>query len=282
LKLPYNGERLKISDIADFTNDARVQKALKRLASKKASSTLSQIVMWRLAAGLDWDTIASLAEKWANSYELTLAEEFVDHLDTVPDGEAGLLLFGIEGTSAANEEIAAKVCETLQRKMVLGLVGEIGIPARPQSPGVYCRVRIAGDQALALVGGSDAGVKKWVPFGKFSLAVDGNGQKFDATQFVDTLAEGILNRLVRTQLIKGPKEKGQQTYRIRIDNASPMILNGLAVVGITSEGGETPRILSGISVPPRKSMTVRASEDFVKKLGLKKGIRLVALDLSAL
>ncbi len=61
-----------------------------------------------------------------------------------------------------------------------------------------------------------------------------------------------------------------------------MILNGLAAVGTTSKDDETPRILAGISIPPRKHMTVPASEDLVKKLGLKKGIRIVALDLSAL
>lgn len=282
LKLPQKGEPLEISDVADVTNDARVQKALKRLALEKASTTLSQLVMWRVASGLEWDTIASLSQKWANAYELALAKEFVDHLDTLPDGEAGRLLFSIEGSNAANEAIAAQISKALQQKMVLGLSAELGIPPRPESPGIYCRVRITGDQALAQVGSSDGTAEKWVPFGKFSLPVAREGQAFDAARFVDALAEGLLNRLVRTQLTKGPREKGHQTYRIRIDNASPLILNGLAAVGTTSKDGETPRILSAISIPPRRSMTVPASEEIVKNLGLKKGIRLVALDLSAL
>ena len=44
----------------------RVQKALKRLSTSKAPTSLSQLVMWRVAGGLEWDTIAQLAEKWAN------------------------------------------------------------------------------------------------------------------------------------------------------------------------------------------------------------------------
>ena len=41
-------------------------------------------------------------------------------------------------------------------------------------------------------------------------------------------------------------------------------------------------MLAGICVSPRKSMTVGASEEAVKTLGLKKGIKLIALDLSGL
>jgi hypothetical protein len=84
------------------------------------------------------------------------------------------------------------------------------------------------------------------------------------------------------QLTKGTREKGKLTYRLRIDNASPLLLNGLAAVGTASTPDETPKVLWGISIPPHKSMTVPASEEVVKKLGLKKGIRVVALDLSGL
>jgi len=282
VRLPEKGERLQVGDVADVTDDARVQKALRRLAADKASTTLSQLVMWRLGAKLEWDVIAALSEKWANRYELALAQDFVDHLDTLPDGETGRLLFAVEGTNVANAAIAAQVSQTLQQKMVLGLIGEIRIPAHPEGPGVYCRVRITDDHALVQVGSSDAEIQNWVPFGKFSLPLTSPGQTFDAAHFIDALAQGVLNRLVRTQLTKGPREKGKQTYRIRIDNASPLILNGLAAVGATANDGQTPRILSAISLPPRKSMTVPASEELVTKLGLKKGLRVVALDLSAL
>ena len=65
------------------------------------------------------------------------------------------------------------------------------------------------------------------------------------------MAEGILNRLVRTQLVKGPRAKGKPTYQIRIENASPLILNGLAALGTESPKDEVPKVLSGISIAPR-------------------------------
>ena len=61
-----------------------------------------------------------------------------------------------------------------------------------------------------------------------------------------------------------------------------MILNGLAMLGTASKADEEPKVLFGISISPRRSLTVPASEDAVKTLGLKKGIKLVALDLSGL
>ena len=41
---------------------SRVQKALKRLAADKAATSVSQLVMWNLAAGLDWETIAQMSQ----------------------------------------------------------------------------------------------------------------------------------------------------------------------------------------------------------------------------
>ena len=74
----------------------------------------------------------------------------------------------------------------------------------------------------------------------------------------------------------------QNLAQLRIENASPMILNGLAVLGPASKAAETPKVLSGISIPPRKNLTVPASEEAVKALGLKQGIRVMAVDLSGL
>ena len=71
-------------------------------------------------------------------------------------------------------------------------------------------------------------------------------------------------------------------YDLRVDNASPLVLNGLAALGSTSSPDEMPKVLVGISIAPRRSLTVPASEEVVKELGLKKGIRLVALNLSSL
>ena len=81
---------------------------------------------------------------------------------------------------------------------------------------------------------SDGTAQRWVPFGKFSLPVAKatDKDKSEAAKLGDALAEGVLSRLVRAQLRRGPQVKGKPTYQVRIENASPLMLNGLAVLGV--------------------------------------------------
>ena len=89
---------------------------------------------------------------------------------------------------------------------------------------------------------------------------------------------------MRAQIIKGSatKDKGKLVYQLRIDNASPWVLGGLAMLGTESKAVEVPKVLQMISVSPRRSLAVPISEDVVRGLGLKTGVRLVAVDLSGL
>ncbi len=279
LMLPQEGEKLQIlGDISQVNNNPRVQKALRRLATAKAPTSLSQLVMWRVATDLDWNTIAQLSQTWANRHELTLAQDFVDHLDDLTEGETGRLLFEVEGTDAASKTLAAEFTKALQGKMVLGLLTAQGIPARPAGPALASRIRFnAGEASVQLIG-SDKSARSWVPFGKFTQPLVQENGKLDHVKFADSLAEAVLNRLVRAQVIKGSaqRDKSKLIYQIRIENASPLILNGLALLGTESKEGEPPKILSGIAIPPRKCMLVPTPAESVKTLGLKKGIKVLA------
>ena len=206
----------------------------------------------------------------------------MEHLDSLSNQESGHLIFQVDAKDVASDPMITEVAKVLDGKMILGLIAEVGRPSRPAGPSVACWVRLAEDEALIQVTSSDADRRTWVPFGKFSIPLVRNQGRFDAPKFADQLAEGVLNHLVRAQLTKPVKENGKLVYHLRIDNASPLILNGLAAVGTTSKVDEIPRVLSGISVPPRKSMTISASAEVVKTLSLKQGVKLVALDLSAL
>jgi hypothetical protein len=285
LSLPQEGEKLRIlGDVASVNKDPRVQKALKRLSAAKAPTSLSQLVMWRVATDLDWSAIAELSQNWANRYELAMAKDFVDHLDGLTDGEAGRLLLEVQGTDAASNAMATEFTAALQGKMVLGLVTTIGIPERPAGPALACRVKLTATEASVQVTGSDRTARNWVAFGKFTQPTVVENGKLDQVKLADSLAEGILNRVVRAQVIKGSaqKDKGKLVYQIRIENASPLILNGVAFVGTASAPDEMPKLLSGIAIPPGRSMLVPTPEESVKTLGLKKGIKVLALDLSGL
>lgn len=276
VRFPAEGEPLLIGDVAQTGRDHRVQKALKRLAAQKAPTTVAQMVMWRVAQDLDWDQVAGLSSEWGNPFELSMAREFVEDLDRSPEGESGTLLFRVEAEGVEAEAKAAEVVKALKDRPVLGLWAREGVPDQPEGPAVACRVRIRDDEALVEVSSSGKLAQAWVPFGKFTLPVDG---AFDPAAFADDLAGGVLDRLVRAQLSKGPRVKGKPTFRIRIDNASPLVLNGLAIAG-DEDDEDRPKELSGISLPPHRSLTVPATQDVVKDLGLKEGVSVVAADLS--
>ena len=283
LILPAKGEKLRIlGDIARVNEDPQVQKALKRLSRGLAPASVSQLVMWRLAGRLDWETISQLSQGWSNPYEMVLAKDFVNRLSLIPEGESGRILFEVVGTEAADRSSASVLMEAIRGKTILGLPAVLGIPERPDGPTVACRVRLNGGEAQIQVFSSDGSARTWVPFGKFSLAITKKPGGIEGDRVADAVAEGLISRLVRAQLIKGPRDKGKPTYGIRVENASSLILNGLAVVGPQDKPSEMPKVLWGISVPPRKNMTVAVTEEAVKSLGLKQGIRVMAIDLSGL
>jgi len=284
--MPEKGEKLQIADVAQKNSDVRVQKALRRLAADKAPATIAQLVMWKVAGKLDWETITTLAKKSANAHELSLAREFVAKLDTLPEGESGALLCEIRGADAGQSALAAELAQRLEGQSVLGLPVKPAVPNRPDAPGVACKVQLKGTaeapEAQVQVAISDGAATTWVPVGKFTLPVERKEGKVEGEKFADSLAEGILSRLISAQLSKGPMVKGKQTYKIRIDNASPLLLNGLAVQGTLGTPNDPPKVLAGISIPPGKNLTVPATGEMVDQLGLKKGVRIIAADLSGL
>ena len=285
LNMPAKGEKLQIGDVSQTNNGEKVQKALKRLAALKAPQTISQLVLWRLNSDSDWDTIAQLSKSWANSYELSLARDFVDNLDSLPEGESGVLALEISSSQTSNSAEVDELNRLFKDKGLLGLKAVLGVPATPQGPSVACKVQFGDTKANVEVIATDSTAQNWVPFGKFSLSINREGNKFDAAKFSDALAEGILNRLVRAQLSKGPRTNGKETYKLRVDNASPLVLNGLGIMGSSTKDDEPARVLPPLSLSPRRSVTMPASEAVVKLLDLKKGaggVRVVAADLSGL
>ena len=69
------------------------------------------------------------------------------------------------------------------------------------------------------------------------------------SRLAEQLAEGIAGRLVRAQVTKGKKVKDVQTYKLRIDNASPLLLNGVALAGPELSPEVNPSMVAGFSLP---------------------------------
>jgi hypothetical protein len=291
VSLPAKGEVLELGDVSEITQSDAVRKALTLLTAEKAPATVTQLVLWRVGTGMDWTTIGRASRRWANSSELALAQKFVATLnerDAKTGAETGTLYVSVEAAEPGAEAVAAEVRKALEGAFVLGLVAQPKLPEQPSGPAVACRLKLSGTaeepSAVVEVASSDVAGRKWVSAGKFSLAP--RHLKADQRPYVlvDALASGLLDRLVKVTMLRerGHDREGHGTYTLRIDNASPLVLNGLAITGSNAKDDTVPTTLLGINVSPRKNLRVPASKEAVERLGLKDGIKTFAADLSGL
>jgi hypothetical protein len=295
---PAEGEKLELGEVSQTRFDARSQAALRRLAEDKAPTVVSQLVMWNVAGHLSWEAIAVLSKEWANVHEMAMARGFVARLDAsqgdlprdsksgVPD-KFGSIYFEFESTDASSAAIAKELRDMFEGKRVFGLKSTTTVPSRPADPSVLCKVRLGkrhGRKLDAVVSIliSDGKGTNWAPGGKFTLADSKPSQdELKADEIATSIGEGVLGRLVHVELKNGPKYKGKPTHRIQILNASPLILNGLAIGGVDAKD-QHPSVLSGVCIGPRRGISVPATAQIVESLGLKNGVRVLAVDLSGL
>jgi hypothetical protein len=296
--VPAKDEDLQLGDIHELTGNLSVVQAVTRLAQEKAPETVSQLVMWNLIGGLDWRQVDRLSNRWANPAEVALARRFVAQLGTAATnekGESGVVHVEVTASSEVSQGLATELAKLLGEAGVLGLNVRAGVPARPDGPALACRIAVgdAGEATVALAM-SDPGRYRWIHAGKFTVPANAKQplatDKHEPTAEVragllaDAIAEGMLARLERTSLVKGPMSHGKATYRVRIENVSPLVLNGLALSGAASTARDKSALsaLAGFSLPPRKTLTLPVSSDLVERLDLMDGIKTVAADLSAL
>jgi hypothetical protein len=240
------------------------------------------------------DAIARDSAPWANDDERTLARRFVADLDKPrppvsiekPSAPAdpGRLYFDLKASGEKAEALAWEFRSLLAKQRFLGLEAAEGIPQSPEGPALACRLAIEEARIDVQVASSGGFGKKWVPMGNFSLkreAKPGDPAR-DAASAADDVAAGLLGRLVQIQLAKPKKIQGKLVYKVQVANASPFVLNGLALAGPEDRNEVVPASMAGISLPPHKWMSLPASEDLVKRLELKEGVRVVAADLSGL
>jgi hypothetical protein len=150
-------------------------------------------------------------------------------------------------------------------------------------------VRITGaadsPRVTVQVATTDGDAGSWVARGTFAFAVDAQTKpELRVALAAQRLGTGVLERLVRARLTKGQRVKGKETYKLQIDNVSPLVLDGVALAGPAGAAEDVVPFaaLSGLSIAPRRSLTLSATPGIVEQLKLKKGVRVVAADLSAL
>jgi hypothetical protein len=266
------------------------------------------MVIWYVTAGAGWDDIGRLSAGWGNASEIALARRLVSRLgqddETLKSSQAkadpGLLYWEIKAEGTQPRELVEELRTLWSKYPVLGLTAREGVPSKPDEPAVACRAEITDTSIEVRLSVSHPSGSDWVTIDRFKVklseltdrkrdpASEMSRLKSDlrpeqgAAPLADALAEAMVARLVRVTLSRGPRVHGKESFRIKIINDSPLILNGLAISGLKGEADNPPSLLAGISLPPLKSMTVPASADIVHQLRLKEEMHVVAVDLSGL
>jgi hypothetical protein len=284
--MPRRGEPLAVLDIDALAGASpRLRAAVKRLAQEQTPQTVAQLVLWHLGTGLDWSRVQAFAHRWANPGELALARRFVSQLEAIPvtaGGEAppvrgGFLDIDLGASGTESQPLAAQLHTLLDGRSMLGLTVRLRPVEPPHGPAIACQVRLESAVASVRLRTTDESGTAWRAVGAFSLPLtDPEGAARSAAEVADTLAQGVLDRLVRVELSTGPRVTGKATYKIRLDNLSPLVLNGLALAPSAGDPAAKPSLVQGIGLPPRKHLAVPASAEAVERLGLKKGIRVLA------
>jgi hypothetical protein len=232
-----------------------------------------------------------------------LARHFVDRIGagkTVETGQPtdpGELFWQVKAEGDSQEKIVSDLRALWGKFPVLGLTAKEGIPEKPHGPALAFAIDLSDVSSTlgVTLKASHPSDAEWVTIDRYKIkasefappteGVAGSDPKpsGESTRIADSLVGSVLGRLLRVQLTKGSKVKGKDTYRIKIINDSPLILNGMALAGNNEQTTNEPSVLTGLSLPPMKSLAVPASAEMVARLNVKKqGLRVLAADLSGL
>jgi hypothetical protein len=286
LSFPAKGEQLELIDSKTAGLDQRIQNALTRMAYTKSPVIVSQMVMWNLTSGLSWEQISRLAKGKATSADLALAQDLATRLqkeDALKEFETGKIHW--EVTSGESGDGLAKEFGTLFKdRQMLGLVLQPGVPSSPERPSIALKVQLHGDkEATVVVQASEGTGKSWSNQGKFNLKLSkksGETSEAFTARVADELASGLLERMVRVQVTDKTVD-GRKVYQLKVDNASPLVLSGVAVKSPV-EGKEIATILN-LSVRPHQSIRLPLDPKSVSRFGLSaRGVKALGADLTAL
>ena len=283
---PTKGESLEIGDATKADLSKPIQNALTRLSVMKAPTVVSQMVMWNLSAGLSWEEIARRAKGTATADDFALAQDLAARLqkeDSLKEWETGRIHWEVS-SGGKDDVLADALGGWFKERQMLGLVLQPGVPSAPERPSLAVRVQLHGkDQATVVVQASDGKTQAWANQGKFNLPTKrkaGESDEVYAARISDEIADGVLSRVVRVQVTDSTVD-GRKVYKLRVDNASPLVLAGVSLKS-PAQGKEVATILN-LSVRPHKSVQIPLDAKSVSRFGLAaRGVKAMGADLTAL
>lgn len=257
---PEPRDRFELMDVGAYTDDARIQRALRSLATLGTDRRVAQVVMWHVCDGLSLPQIARRSPRIANRWEYALASRFIDALDTSSGATvdpAYLQARRVFVRVQADERLAAeadRLAEEIRDSFVLGMpVQVVGAETRfpvAEAPALYLVVTLTAANEELTVGrvaahglGLDGG---WTNGGVAKLTADSPLESLRGPALAAAVDRAVAREFVRVTEA-GRSDSG---VTFRIENGLPMTLANM----VLEASGAVP--FEAIGVGPLRAVEV--------------------------
>jgi hypothetical protein len=279
LRTPTAADEFELMDVEQYTNDPRVRKALRSLATLGTTQPVAQAAMWRVCNGVPFEVMAAKHSKAMNVHEIALASRFVEALDASGSSELvdpaylteARLFVQIQGEGPLAAE-AKRLGDELDGLRLMGLpvrvVDAAEVP-KASSPAMLLRVTLtgtaAGETRGRVVAMHSATAGKWQALGKTAFVEGSSASVLDAPALAKALDRAVASQFVSARPIR--RAKGNTV--LKVENRLPFTLANVMVKAGESSGAPIVTI-EGLGVGPARSATapIQAATGVIERVEL--------------
>jgi len=279
VQTPSPRDTFKLMDVADYSTNPRVRKALRSLATFGTSQGVAQAVMWHVCNDLSFEEMALQAGKVMNPQQVALAARFVAELDASGSGELvdpaqlthDRIFVQVLGEGRLGVE-ARRLSREIDGLRLLGmpihLVDSDHLPATG-APALYLRVVLTASQTGETSGrimvSSCSEPNAWLPLGKAAFRDASSVSVLTGA----ALAKAVDRAVASTFVTVKPARRAMGSTTLRVENRLPFTVTALTVKAGTSSGSP-PVPFQGVGVGPNRSVLLpiqAATASLVERVG---------------
>jgi hypothetical protein len=259
---PTSRDKFTLMTVEQYTQNPRIRKALRSLATYGTSLGVAQSVMWRVCNDLSFDAMVDQGGKVMNTHEVALAARFVEALDASTGGDlvdpsalsSGRIFVQVSGEGPLDAE-ARRLAGQLDGLRLLGLPLQIaesdGLPTA-SAPAIFLNVILTGakngETRGAIVASSCSADSSWLPLGKVAFRENSSVNVLDGALLSKVIDRAIAGAFVTVK----PARRTLGTTTLKVENRLPFTITNLVVRAGTSSGAP-PVAFEGVGVGPARS-----------------------------
>lgn len=259
---PTGRVKLTLMDVDDFSNDPRVRRALRGLATLGTSQGVAQAVMWNLRDDLSFEAMFEQSGKYLNPSEVVLAKRFIEALDSTSDSElvdSGLLardriLVRLRGEGKLASE-ASRIASQLDGMRIMGLPARLVNNELPAvgAPSLLLDVLLTeakvGETRGKIMVSSQTMDQGFASIGRLDFRENSSASVIDGAGLAKTLGQTVAAAFVTVKTAK----KTTTSTTVRVSNRLPFTIASL-VLRAGSSAGSPPVAYDALGVGPQRSM----------------------------